>query len=52
MRPAEFARITNPRRLGVVPLEPVSESAADTEFAVSPPWEKVVWLDPEYEGTD
>ncbi len=52
VRPAEFARITNPRRLGVVPLEPVSESAADTEFAVSPPWEKVVWLDPEYEGTD
>jgi hypothetical protein len=52
VQPAEFARLTNPRRLGVVPLEPVAESEGDTAFAVAPPWEKVVWLDPEYEGTD
>ena len=52
VEPAEFARITNPRRLGVIPLEPVAEAEAATAFAVTPPWRKRVWLDPEYEGTD
>ena len=34
----------------LVPLEPIA--AADrTAFAVSPPWLKQVWLDPEAEGT-
>jgi hypothetical protein len=52
VEPSGFARLTTPRRLEVIPLEPVSEAEAATEFAVTPPWEKVVWLDPEYEGTD
>ncbi len=52
VEPAEFARLTTPRRLGLIPLEPVAAAEAGTEFAVSPPWRKRVWLDPEYEGTD
>jgi hypothetical protein len=52
VEPAEFDRITTPRRLGLIPAEPVAEDEADTEFAVTPPWDKVVWLDPEYGGTD
>jgi len=43
-------RFTPGRRVHLVPLEQV---AAETtaEFAVSPPWMKRVWLDPEAEGT-
>ena len=52
VEPAEFARLTTPRRLGLIPLEPVAAAEPGTEFAVSPPWRKRVWLDPEYEGTD
>ncbi len=52
VEPAGFERLTNPRRLGLIPAEPVAASEVDTEFAVTPPWEKIVWLDPEYEGTD
>ena len=52
IEPAEFDRITNPRRLGLIPLEPIAEADGDTEFAITPPWDKRVWLDPEYDGTD
>jgi hypothetical protein len=52
VEPAEFDRITNPRRLGLVPLEPIAGTDPDTEFAITPPWYKRVWLDPEYGGTD
>lgn len=52
VRPAEFDRLTNPRRLDVIPLEPIAESDPGTEFEITPPWYKRVWLDPEYEGTD
>jgi hypothetical protein len=52
VEPAEFDRITTPRRLGLVPLEPIAEADPDTEFAITPPWYKRVWLDPEYDGTD
>ena len=52
VEPAEFDRITTPRRLGLIPLEAVAEAEVDTEFAVTPPWRKRVWLDPEYGGTD
>lgn len=52
VEPADFARITPPRRLGLIPLEPIAADDPDTEFAVTPPWYKRVWLDPEYEGTD
>ena len=51
VEPSGFDRITNPRRLGVIPLEPIA-ATDETEFAVTPPWEKVVWRDPEYGGTD
>ncbi len=39
------------RRVHLIPLEPVAASSSD-HFAISPPWRKQVWRDPEYEGTD
>jgi hypothetical protein len=36
----------------LVPLEPIAASDPDTKFAITPPWEKQVWTDPEYTGTD
>jgi hypothetical protein len=45
------SRFTPGRRVHLVPLEPIAVSDT-TRFAVSPPWEKKVWLDPEAEGTD
>ena len=44
-------RFTPGRRVHLVPLEPIAESARSA-FAVSPPWRKKVWCDPEAEGTD
>ena len=39
------------RRVHLIPLEPVA--VTDTSaFAISPPWRKKVWRDPEAEGTD
>jgi len=52
VEPAEFDRITTPRRLGLIPLEPIADEHPETEFAITPPWRKRVWLDPEYGGTD
>jgi hypothetical protein len=52
VEPAEFDRITTPRRLGLIPLEPIAADHPETEFAITPPWYKRVWLEPEYEGTD
>jgi hypothetical protein len=49
---APFDRVTTPRRLTLIPLEPIAEAHPDTAFAVTPPWLKRVWLEPEYEGTD
>lgn len=44
-------RFTPGRRVHLIPLEPIA--AADTAaFAVSPPWRKRVWRDPEAGGTD
>jgi hypothetical protein len=46
-------RITPGRRVHLVPLEPIAEDeGAAYSFAVSPPWLKRVWRDPEAEGTD
>jgi hypothetical protein len=39
------------RRVHLIPLEPIADSDRST-FAISPPWRKRVWLDPEAEGTD
>jgi hypothetical protein len=52
VEPAEFDRITNPRRLGLIPLEPIAADDPRAEFAITPPWRKRVWLEPEYERTD
>jgi hypothetical protein len=46
-------RIAPGRRVHLVPLEPVAAAEGDAHrFAVSPPWRKRVWRDPEAHGTD
>jgi len=47
----EVTRFTPGHRVHLIPLEGIAASDA-THFAVSPPWLKRVWLDPEAEGTD
>lgn len=48
---AEIGRLTPGRRVHLVPLEPIA--ATDSSgFAVSPPWRKRVWRDPEADGTE
>ena len=44
-------RFTPGRRVHLIPLEQIA-AETDATFAVSPPWLKKVWLDPEYRGTD
>lgn len=44
-------RLTPGHGVHLVPLEPIA-AASRTRFAVSPPWLKRVWLDPEAERTD
>jgi hypothetical protein len=39
------------RRVHLVPLEPLA-AVTVTHFAVTPPWRKRVWRDPEAEGTE
>lgn len=46
----EVVRYTSGRRVHLIPLEQIATESA-TRFAVSPPWLKKVWLDPEAEGT-
>lgn len=46
-------RVTLGRRVHLVPLEPIAAGeGAAYDFAISPPWRKRVWLDPEASGTD
>lgn len=46
-------RVTPGRRVHLVPLEPIAaDEGAGYRFAVTPPWSKRVWLDPEADGTD
>lgn len=46
-------RVVPGRRVHLVPLEPIAEAEGDAyRFAVSPPWQKHVWRDPEAAGTD
>lgn len=47
----EVNRFTPGRRVHLIPLEQVA-AETDARFAVSPPWLKQVWLDPEAQGTD
>lgn len=45
-------RVTPGRRVHLVPLEPIAEGeGGGYRFAVSPPWLKRVWRDPEAPGT-
>ncbi len=47
-----YSRLTPPRHLALVPLEPVAAGEQRApNFAISPPWRKRVWSDPEDEGT-
>jgi hypothetical protein len=48
---ASSDRYTPGDRIHLIPLEPIAAGSA-ANFAVSPPWLKRVWLDPEAEGTD
>jgi hypothetical protein len=43
-------RYTPGRRVHLIPLEPIAATSS-TRFAVTPPWLKQVWRDPEAEGT-
>jgi hypothetical protein len=43
-------RFTPGRRVHLVPLENIATTST-ARFAISPPWLKEVWLDPEAEGT-
>ena len=46
-------RVTPGRRVHLVPLEPIAAAEGDSyRFAISPPWRKRVWRDPEASGTD
>ncbi len=45
-------RIVLGDRVDLVPLEPVATNADAYRFAVTPPWRKRVWSDPEATGTD
>ena len=44
-------RFTPGGRVRLVPLEPLAEAGGTPSFAISPPWEKAVWSDPEAIGT-
>lgn len=46
----DFERITFGRDVHLIPLEPVANET-DARFAVSPPWLKRAWRDPEAERT-
>ena len=47
--PLRYPRYTPARRLRLIALESLPRDG--TRFAISPPWEKAVWRDPEAEGT-
>lgn len=48
---AAAARWTAPEAIRLIPLEPLVDEVADYEFAVTPPWAKRVYRDPEDRGT-
>jgi hypothetical protein len=52
MEPRDFVRFTPGNRLRLIPLEPIAARRPRARFAITPPWRKRVWRDPEYEGTD
>jgi hypothetical protein len=44
-------RLTLGRGVHLVPLEPIA-ATSQAQFAISPPWRKKVWRDPEADGTN
>lgn len=44
-------RVTPGRRVHLVPLEPIAATGVLYRFAISPPWRKRVWRDPEAAST-
>lgn len=46
------SRTTPRERLRLLPLEPIVARRGGGRFAITPPWLKDVWLDPEAKGTD
>jgi hypothetical protein len=51
MRPRPYVRLTPGERIELIPLEPIVARPPRHRFAVTPPWRKRVWRDPEHEGT-
>jgi hypothetical protein len=47
----EPGRTTSATDILLIPIEPVARAHGDTEFAVTPPWRKPVYTDPESEET-
>ena len=47
----DIDRLTPGRRVHLVALEPIAAHGDRYRFAISPPWLKRVWRDPEAEGT-
>ncbi len=47
----ELDRFTPGRRVHLIPLEPIASAVRD-EFAISPPWRKKIWRDPETSVTN
>lgn len=47
----EIERYIPGRRVHLIPLEPIAATDRST-FAITPPWQKHVWRDPEADGTD
>ena len=44
-------RLTPRNRVHLIPLEPIA-AATDARFAITPPWHKHAWRDPEAQTTD
>lgn len=49
--PVDIVRFTPGNHIHLIPLEDIAATST-TPFAISPPWLKRVWLDPEAEGTN
>jgi hypothetical protein len=46
------AHWTGAGAIRLIPIEPIAQGGGHFRFAVSPPWEKQVYRDPEHRGTD
>ena len=44
-------RWTPAAHLGLIPIETLGRATLRARFAIAPPWQKLVYVDPEWEGT-